>query len=118
MLFNSLSFAIFLLVTFVAYYLPFVRKSGWQLPLLVLASFVFYSWESPILLTLLLISILLNAFTSWKVAYAPVQQRRMWALLGVVINLTILGFFKYATLLGKFLIGLTPELILPFETCS
>ena len=107
MLFNSLSFAIFLLVTFVAYYLPFVRKSGWQLPLLVLASFVFYSWESPILLTLLLISILLNAFTSWKVAYAPVQQRRMWALLGVVINLTILGFFKYATLLGKFLIGLT-----------
>lgn len=98
MLFNSFTFVIFVLITFYLYYLPYLRK--FQVPLLVVASFVFYGWESPKLLILLLISIILNAITSFNAAQSLSKGKKLaWAFFGVTINLLILGLFKYAALL-------------------
>lgn len=81
MLFNSVTFVIFFLITFLIYYLPLLKK--WQVPILVIASFIFYAWSSPALLILLIISILLNAWSSYKVANTlNKKQRFWWATLG------------------------------------
>ncbi len=105
MLFNSWVFVAFFLVTFIVYYLPALRRV--QVPFLVIASFVFYSWTFPGLLALLLISILLNAITSFRVANTDDQATKVrWATAGVIINLAILAFFKYGGLITKFFVGL------------
>ncbi|MBW4679121.1 MAG: MBOAT family protein [Microcoleus vaginatus WJT46-NPBG5] len=98
MLFNSSIFIIFLLITFCIYYIPQLQKI--QVPILISASFIFYGWSSPALLILLLVSILINGITSYKVANASQNRERFfWALLGVVTNLSILALFKYGALL-------------------
>src|SRR6476469_9229581 len=97
MLFNSSTFLIFVLLTFFIYYNPKLRTI--QVPILVVASFIFYAWSSPALLILLVISILINAVTSFKVANASDREKLVWALTGVIINLSILSLFKYGALL-------------------
>lgn len=104
MLFNSFPFVVFFLIVFVLYYLPPLRRV--QVPLLVAASFVFYAWASPILLILLLASIAINVVTSFQVAHADRRGQVAWAATGVVLNLTILGFFKYGALLTNLFLHL------------
>jgi len=98
MLFNSFSFLLFFLLTFLIYYLPLFRR--FQVVILVIASFIFYSWENPLLVTLLVISILINGFTSFRIAQAFNKKNRLfWALTGSALNLTILSLFKYGYLI-------------------
>lgn len=97
MLFNSLTFVLFVSFTFVLYYFPICRKI--QVPILALASFIFYAWSSPVLLLLLLLSIGLNVFASYKIVREQGRKRIPWAILGIAINLIVLGTFKYAGLL-------------------
>ena len=68
--------------------------------ILVIASFIFYSWETPSLVTLLVISILINGFTSFRIAQVINKKSRLfWALAGVTLNLTLLSLFKYGALI-------------------
>ncbi|MBZ8181888.1 MBOAT family O-acyltransferase [Oscillatoria salina] len=105
MLFNSLTFVIFFLLTFVIYYLPQSRQI--QVPILIIASFIFYAWANPKLLFLLLISILINAITSYQVdRTANPKPRLIWAIAGVTANLLILGLFKYGKLFTELFLNL------------
>ncbi len=105
MLFNSFTFIVFVSITFFIYYLPYSRN--FQVPILVIASFVFYGWESPKLLILLLVSIILNAITSFNVAQSLSRGKKLaWAFFGVTTNLLILGLFKYAALLTNLWINI------------
>ena len=98
MLFNSLEFLVFFAIVFALYYFPPFQKQ--QVPILMIASFIFYSWSAPALLIILLLSILINATTSFQVArISDKKQRFIWALSGVVLNVLILSLFKYAGLL-------------------
>jgi alginate O-acetyltransferase complex protein AlgI len=105
MLFNTFPFVWLFLATFVVYYLPFLRR--WQVGVLIVASFIFYGYSSPKLLILLVSSIALNTLTSYQVAKQPHPARRWWAFAGVLVNLGILGFFKYAGLLTSLALGIT-----------
>lgn len=96
MLFNSYPFVGFLLVTLFVYYLPFARR--FQLLGLILASFYFYAFLKPILLVLLLASILFNTSVSWVLER---NSPKRWVTLGVIFNLLLLCFFKYASLIAK-----------------
>lgn len=96
MLFNSYPFVGFLLVTLFVYYLPFARR--FQLLSLILASFYFYAFLKPILLVLLLASILFNTSVSWVLER---NSPKRWVTLGVIFNLLLLCFFKYASLIAK-----------------
>ena len=98
MLFNSLEFLVFFAIVFALYYFPPFQKQ--QVPILMIASFIFYSWSAPALLIILLLSIIINATTSFQVArISDKKQRFIWALSGVVLNVLILSLFKYAGLL-------------------
>jgi alginate O-acetyltransferase complex protein AlgI len=101
MLFNSIEFLVFFAIVFALYYFPPLQKV--QIPILMIASFIFYSWSAPTLLIILLLSIIINATTSFQVTIIPdKKQRLIWALSGVVLNVLILSLFKYAGLLTTF----------------
>ncbi|MGL5061271.1 MAG: MBOAT family O-acyltransferase [Microcoleus sp.] len=101
MLFNSIEFLVFFAIVFALYYFPPFQK--FQVPILIIASLIFYSWSAPALVLILLLSILVNTTTSFQVARInDKKQRFLWATVGVVLNLLILSLFKYAALLTDF----------------
>lgn len=80
--------------------------------LLLVSSLIFYGWGEPKYVLLMLVSILLNYFCGLAAARQQSRQRstRGVLVLGVVLNLGMLGFFKY----GKFFFGSAfPDIPLP-----
>jgi alginate O-acetyltransferase complex protein AlgI len=96
MLFNSYPFLLLVVITFLLYYLPPLKK--YQVYVLILSSFTFYAYHKPILLLLLIVSAGINSLTSYWVLYNPFLNRKSIASIGVVSNLFILAFFKYSPL--------------------
>jgi len=101
MLFNSFIFAALLLVTFIIYYFP--KFSKHQVFILILSSLIFYAYEQPSLVLLLLFSAGLNVFTSYYIANGKPEWRKPLAVTGIVLNLCGLAFFKYSPLVSKVL---------------
>ena len=99
MLFNSLPFAAFLFVTFAVYYFPGLQR--YQVQVLIGASMVFYAWTFPALLLLLVASVLVNTWISYRVGLDSPTQAWRWACAGVVANLGVIAFFKYGGLLAN-----------------
>jgi alginate O-acetyltransferase complex protein AlgI len=99
MLFNSWVFIGLVLTTLCVYYWPPLVR--WQSLVLIGASFIFYSYDQPWLLTLLLASIAINVITSYLVAVDRPDRQRLWAALGVSLNLGLLLVFKYSPLFAK-----------------
>jgi len=93
MLFNSQVFlTIFLPVTVAVYYL-LANRADWRLRWLLLASLVFYAYWDVRFLPLLLVSVALN----WLLARLFGHLRHpALPLAGVMVNLVIIGVFKYA----------------------
>ena len=80
--------------------------------LLLVSSLIFYGWGEPKYVLLMLVSILLNYFCGLAAGKRQTQQRSVRGVLivGVVLNLGMLGFFKY----GKFFFGSAfPDIPLP-----
>ena len=95
MLFTEIIFIPFLIVTFFLFYLS--RKSlRSQLTVLLGASFVFYAWWDIRFLGIIFISSLLN-YRLGNLIYNTKQKRKKKCLLviGLIVNLAVLGFFKY-----------------------
>ncbi|MEO7100003.1 MAG: MBOAT family O-acyltransferase [Luteolibacter sp.] len=103
MLFTSIPFVILVLITLVLYYLPPFRS--WQVLILTAASFIFYSWEAPLLIILLIVSILINVVTSYQISKGKPISQKFWAIMGVSLNLGLLLFFKYGPLMAKSAFG-------------
>ena len=110
MLFSSNTFLFgFLPAVVVLYYLCPRRCRN---VLLLVSSLIFYGWGEPKYVLLMLASILLNYFCGLAAARQQSRQRstRGVLVLGVVLNLGMLGFFKY----GKFFFGSAfPDIPLP-----
>jgi alginate O-acetyltransferase complex protein AlgI len=96
MLFNSLSFAIFLPIVFFLYWYATNTNLKFQNILLLVASYFFYaSWDWRFLF-LLIFSTLLDYYTGIKMADASNQQsRKRWFWLSISINVGFLCVFKY-----------------------
>ncbi|TGK35371.1 MBOAT family O-acyltransferase [Leptospira andrefontaineae] len=101
--FNSFGFFIFLLITFTLYYLPFLKR--FQLLTVVAASFYFYAYTDPWLLILLLFSIFWNASIVYLIQTPDFRSKKAVLALGVVLNLSVLFFFKYSGLFAKTFLG-------------
>jgi len=98
MLFTDWIFFVLLGITFVLYYMPVMQR--YQVMVLIAASAVFYAYNQPALLILLLISASISAISSYKVFIAEKNiEAKIWATFGVVLNLVILCLFKYGALL-------------------
>jgi alginate O-acetyltransferase complex protein AlgI len=99
MLFSSFPFLVLLLITVFLYYLPSLAK--FQIYTLIVSSLIFYAYENPILLILLVVSVSINIITSYYVVYGNQSRRKLNAVIGVTSNLLILAFFKYSPLFAK-----------------
>ena len=113
MLFNSWEFLVLLLVTFVLYYAPWSRGrhgKAWQVMLALVASVIFYGWEDPKLIGLLAVSCVGNSIATGRIILHKVAgdeaSVQHWTRLAVVMNLALLGVFKYL----PFLAGMIPGL--------
>ena len=96
MLFNSLSFLLFLPIVFILYWWVNKRSLQLQNGLLLLASYFFYACWDWRFLFLLLFSTVLDYFTGIKMEEAKNQShKKAWFWLSVIVNLGFLGVFKY-----------------------
>jgi D-alanyl-lipoteichoic acid acyltransferase DltB (MBOAT superfamily) len=96
MLFNSVDFGIFLIIVFVLYWFVINKKNETQNLFLLTASYFFYAfWDWRLLFLLILLS-LANYFIGIQTDNSQVVRRRkIWLFTGLVINLGVLGVFKY-----------------------
>lgn len=99
MLFNSFTFVTLVIITAFLYYQPALRR--FQVVILIAASFIFYAYNQPILLLLLISSIAINVLSSYYVVHGNPARRVFYAATGVTANLLVLAFFKYSGLLGE-----------------
>lgn len=73
-----------------------IRNTKLQNILLVLLSLLFYAWSNPIYVVLLILSILWNYFTAFELeAQDDEKTKKIRLIVSVVVNLFILGFYKY-----------------------
>ena len=96
MLFNSISFAIFLPIVFLLYWFVTNRSLQFQNLLLLVSSYFFYAcWDWRFML-LLIFSTCLDFYTGFRIADAHEKlSKKIWLWISIVINLGLLALFKY-----------------------
>jgi len=125
MLFTKFEFAVFLPVVFLIYWLVLKERLKAQNMFLLFASYVFYGWWDFKLLLLLFSASLFNFVVGLKLEeQAGKRRKKIWLYTGVIVNLGLLGFFKYCnffiegfvdliSLFGYHIQGSTLNVILP-----
>jgi len=96
MLFSSIPFIImFLPVTLLFYYCcPFMKGKN---IILLIASLLFYAWGEPRFVLIMICSIMANYGIGLLIGNAGFTnlKRKLFLALGIIINLSVLFFFKY-----------------------
>lgn len=95
MLFNSLTFCIFLPLIFIIYWFALGKRLKAQNVLLLVGSYIFYGWWDVRFLSLIFVSSAADFIIGQKIFSAAVPNKKRWLWLSIAINLGLLGFFKY-----------------------
>lgn len=100
MLFNSYSFILlFLPVTWIGFHgLSYLDKKNISFIWLAVSSIIFYGYWSSSYVWLILSSIFFNYFLSGVIAKYKKQEsknNKIFLIIGIVFNLSLLGYFKY-----------------------
>ena len=95
MLFNSLQFAVFIIILLLA--IEIFKKNRLQIVILLIASYIFYYFDSGILFILLLFTASLDFFCGKKIyeSESP-KKKKFFLMMSIIGSLGILAFFKYA----------------------
>ncbi len=116
MLFNSINFALFLPIVFLLYWFATYKNFKVQNILLLVSSYFFYACWDYRFLFLLIFSTFLDYYTGLKIQAAQNKNsKRFWLSLSIVVNLGLLGFFKYYNFFissfadGLSLLGIRPN---------
>jgi alginate O-acetyltransferase complex protein AlgI len=98
MLFNSLTFVVFFLLVLAAYWT--MRSWEARKNMLLVASYIFYGAWNPPFAALLFATTALDFYLGRKMGkvHTP-PERRLWLVISVAVNLSMLGFFKYGNFL-------------------
>ncbi len=112
MVFSSILFMFkYLPVVLAIYYISPVK---WRNPVLFVVNMVFYGWGEPVYLLLMLFSITINYVNGLLIDRFRENDKKARLILtvNIVINLALLGFFKYYDLIAETL-SLLPFISLP-----
>ena len=97
----------FLLFLSVVLMLRYHLRQSWQLPMLLLASYVFYMWAKPVFGLLLFLDTLWSYWTARMVQRQnTVRAKRWWLAAGVVPVFAVLFVFKYLNFFCESVLGL------------
>lgn len=108
MLFSSVIFLFkFLPIVLVLYY---ILPKAFRNVILLLASLIFYAWGEPVYILLMILSILFNYVSGLDIArnLEDKQSARRSLIFNIVVNVALLGFFKYEGFLIDSLNGILP----------
>lgn len=96
MLFNSLAFLLFLPLVFMCYWFLLQKRIQYQNLLILAASYLFYGWWDWRFLSLILFSTMVD-FSIAKAIHSTKnkKQKRNYLYISLLVNLGLLGFFKY-----------------------
>jgi D-alanyl-lipoteichoic acid acyltransferase DltB (MBOAT superfamily) len=109
MLFNSITFAIFCPLVFLGYWFLFNRRLKWQNMFIVLVSYIFYGWWDWRFLFLMALTTACSYGSGLLIQHSKFKIRtsknadgkvikissKFWLVSNIVLNLAILGLFKY-----------------------
>ena len=119
MLFNSITYAVFLPVVFLLHWFVFNRNVKWQNLFILVVSYFFYGWWDWRFLGLIIFTSLCTYVSGSLIdryRYTPRKAKAVSAL-NIIVNLLILGVFKYhdffaTSFANAFLGGKTDGLLL------
>ena len=95
MVFSSIPFLFFFFVIFlVIYYLVPKKIKNY---VLLAFSLIFYAWGEPVYVFLLILSSYLGYYLTLKIAKE--KDKKKYLIIAIIINILVLGFFKYADFL-------------------
>lgn len=118
MVFSSLIFLFMFLPMVLALY--YITPKKFRNLTLFIVDLVFYAWGEPWLVVLMLVSIFLN-YTAGIIIGVNREKRifsKVVFILSVILNLGLLGFFKYAGFIGETLNMVMPFLNIPILEIS
>ncbi|MEO0894958.1 MAG: MBOAT family O-acyltransferase [Bacteroidota bacterium] len=96
MLYNTFEFGAFYVLVFVLYWFVCKKNLKGQNLLILAASYFFYGWWDWRFLSLVIFSSFTDFFTGIQIEKAESKERkRLWLIISLVVNLGLLGFFKY-----------------------
>jgi len=96
MLFASFEFALFIPIVFILYWKVFGKNKHQQNVVLLITSYFFYGWWDWRFLILIFISTLTDYIVGIRLDQTrPDAIRKKWLWLSLIVNLGLLGFFKY-----------------------
>jgi alginate O-acetyltransferase complex protein AlgI len=109
MLFTSWIFFVFLAAVLILYFV-FSRWYRWQNIVLLVAGYVSYAYWDWRFLGLLIGITIVNYFSSWMMSRQPdgdmgKSKKRPWLIIAVIIDLCVLGFFKYFNFFSQSLVS-------------
>lgn len=116
MLFNSLTYALFLPIIVALYW---ASPQRFRVPILLIASYIFYMSWRPAFIVLIIGLTVVNYFLGFAISNSQ-ARKKLWLTVAVALNLLTLAFFKYAYFLEDLLahllkpIGYVPPNI-PFD---
>lgn len=99
MVFSSLIFLWMFLPIVLGMY--FLTKESYRNVLLLAASLFFYAWGEPVYVLVMILSIVINYIYGLKIGTEDETKRKRALVGGIVINLALLGVFKYSGFLWK-----------------
>ena len=97
MLFNSITFMVFFALVFVTYWGLMAKNLRWRNAFVLVCSYIFYGWWDWRFLSLIFISSLSDYLIGQRMEAAAEggSRTKQWLVLSLVVNLGILGVFKY-----------------------
>ena len=111
MVFSS---AIFLLLYLpVVFILNYLIQPKYSNTFLLIASLIFYAWGEPYLVVLMVISIIINWLIGRIIGKSNGRKRKFALLVGVICDLGILGYYKYAGFMTSIVNGIAKRELLP-----
>lgn len=114
MLFSSLTFLwVFFPILFLGYRL---LEEKYRNGFLLGASLVFYAWGEPFYILLMLFSIVINY--AFGLLVADTQHKRFSLILCIIINLSLLGYYKYYNFLAEMINSIVAGEVLPVRNIA
>lgn len=96
MLFNSVDFAFFLPIFFILYWSVGGKNTKLQNLIIVLFSYLFYSWWDYRFLSLIIFSTSVDYLVGLKLSsVSNKSEKNLYFLFSIIVNIGFLGFFKY-----------------------
>ncbi|HON92545.1 MAG TPA: MBOAT family O-acyltransferase [Sedimentisphaerales bacterium] len=111
MLFQTPLFLIFFAVVYSVYLL--IKGTRLRLPWLLVSSYVFYAWLSPLYLIPLAYATVVDYFVAGRIEAG--SRKRAWLTLSIANNLLVLGYFKYASFFAENVNALLSAMRTPYE---